>query len=200
VLAVAQQFVGVNTVIYYAPTILADTGISKSESLANTVLVGVTNVVFTIVAVLLLDKVGRRTLLLVGTVGLLCGLLVLGVYFSSPTLQQHAGYLALVGLLVYIASFAVGLGPVFWLMISEIFPIGVRSTAMALCTVANWAANFVVAQTFLTVSDAISRQGVFFVYAVLALLALVFFRLRVPETAGRSLEQIQADLGAPARS
>jgi MFS family permease len=188
----------VNTVIYYAPTILSDTGISKSESLANTVLVGVTNVVFTIVAVLLLDKVGRRTLLMVGTAGLLCGLIILGVYFSSPSLQQHAGYLALVGLLVYIASFAVGLGPVFWLMISEIFPIGVRSTAMAVCTIV-WAANFIVAQTFLTVSNAITRHGVFYVYAVLALLALVFFYVRVPETAGRSLEQIQADMGAPVR-
>ncbi|MGY4647228.1 sugar porter (SP) family MFS transporter [Mycobacterium sp. URHB0021] len=140
VLALAQQFVGVNTVIYYAPAILSDTGLSNSESLANTVLVGVTNVVFTVVAVLLLDRVGRRKLLITGTVGLLCGLLILAVYFTSPTLQDKAGYLALVGLVVFIASFAIGLGPVFWLMISEIFPIGVRSKAMAVCTIANWAA------------------------------------------------------------
>ncbi len=194
VLALAQQFVGVNTVIYYAPTILSDTGLSNSASLANTVLVGVTNVVFTVVAVLLLDRVGRRKLLITGTAGLLCGLLVLAVYFTSPSLQESAGYLAMAGLLLFIASFAIGLGPVFWLMISEIFPTGVRSKAMAVCTIVNWGANFVVAQTFLTLGNLISRQGVFYLYAVLAAASLVFFAVRVPETRGRSLEDVQAQL------
>jgi sugar porter (SP) family MFS transporter len=193
-LAVAQQFVGVNTVIYYAPTILSDTGLTKSSSIAQTVFVGITNVVFTIVAVLLLDRLGRRTLLLIGTVGLTLSLAVLGIYFSSSTLQHHAGYLALVGLLVYIASFAIGLGPVFWLMISEIFPTGVRSKAMSVSTMANWAANFIVAGTFITVSQAITRQGTFFVYTGIGVLAFLFFLMRVPETKGRSLEDIQSDL------
>ncbi|MGH3471910.1 MAG: sugar porter family MFS transporter, partial [Nocardioidaceae bacterium] len=111
-LAIFQQFVGVNTVIYYAPTILSATGATNSAALLSTVAVGVTNVVFTVVAVLLLDRVGRRVLLLVGTAGLTLGLLILGVYFTSATLQSQAGYLALVGLLVFIASFAIGLGPV----------------------------------------------------------------------------------------
>ena len=199
VLALAQQFVGVNTVIYYAPTILSDTGLSNSESLANTVFVGVTNVVFTIVAVLLLDRVGRRKLLISGTAGLLCGLMILAVYFSSQALQNDAGYLAMVGLLVFIASFAIGLGPVFWLMISEIFPIGVRSKAMAVCTIANWGANFVVAQTFLSLGNLITRQGVFYLYAVLSVASLVFFVARVPETRNRSLEDIQAQLSADNR-
>ena len=194
VLALAQQFVGVNTVIYYAPTILSDTGLSNSGSLARTVLVGVTNVVFTAAAVLLLDRVGRRKLLITGTVGMTCGLLVLAVYFTSATLQQHAGYLALAGLLVFIASFAVGLGPVFWLLISEIFPVRVRSAAMAACTIVNWGANFLVAQTFLTLGNAITRQGVFYLYAVVAVASLVFFVAKVPETRGRSLEEVQADL------
>jgi sugar porter (SP) family MFS transporter len=193
-LALFQQFVGVNTVIYYAPTILSDTGISTGGSLAATVLVGAVNLAFTVVAVLLLDSVGRRVLLLTGTCGLMLALVLLGVYFSSPTLQDRAGYLALVGLLVYIASFAIGLGPVFWLMISEIFPVGVRSAAMAACTVGNWAANFVVAQTFLSLGNLITRQGVFFLYAGLALMALVFFKLRIPETRNRSLEEIQDEL------
>jgi sugar porter (SP) family MFS transporter len=203
VLAIAQQFVGVNTVIYYAPTILSDTGMGNSAALAGTLIVGVTNLVFTIVAVALLDKVGRRALLLTGTVGLLLGLLVLGVYFSSSTLQHDYGWLALAGLVLFMASFAIGLGPVFWLMISEIFPVGVRSKAMSVCTIANWGANFLVAQTFLTLSGAISRQGVFFLYAGLAVLSLAFFALRVPETKGKSLEDIQADLGgdeAPQRT
>lgn len=194
VLALAQQFVGVNTVIYYAPTILADTGLSDSGALARTVLVGVTNVVFTVVAVLLLDRVGRRKLLIGGTVGMVAGLLTLAVYFSSAALQQNAGYLALAGLLIFIASFAIGLGPVFWLMISEIFPMGVRSVAMAACTITNWGANFVVAQTFLSLGNLITRQGVFYLYTVLAVLSLVFFVRRVPETRGRSLEEVQAEL------
>jgi sugar porter (SP) family MFS transporter len=193
-LAIAQQFVGVNTVIYYAPTILADTGLGNSAALAQTVAVGVTNVAFTIVAVLLLDRLGRRALLLTGTTGLLVALVVLGVYFSSATLQNDYGWVALAGLLLFIAGFAVGLGPVFWLMISEIFPIGVRSKAMSVCTIANWGANFLVAQTFLTLSNAITRQGVFFLYAVLAVASLAFFAWQVPETKNRSLEEIQEEV------
>jgi MFS family permease len=150
--------------------------------------------------VLLLDRVGRRKLLITGTVGLLVALLVLGAYFSSGTLQSDYGWLALGGLVLFIASFAIGLGPVFWLMISEIFPVGVRGKAMAVCTIANWGANFLVAQTFLTLSGAITRQGVFFLYAGLAVLSVIFFALRVPETKGRSLEDIQSDLAGGARA
>ncbi len=193
-LALAQQFVGVNTVIYYAPTILADTGMGNSAALASTIVVGVTNLVFTILAVLLLDKLGRRTLLLTGTSGLLLSLILLGVYFTSTTLQNDYGWLALAGLVLFIASFAIGLGPVFWLMISEIFPVGIRGPAMSVCTMGNWGANFLVAQTFLTLSHAITQQGGFFLYAVLAAASLAFFALRVPETSGRSLEDIQAEL------
>ncbi|HSE55037.1 MAG TPA: sugar porter family MFS transporter [Nocardioidaceae bacterium] len=193
-LAVAQQFVGVNTVIYYAPTILSDTGMGNSAALAATVIVGATNLVFTVVAVVLLDKVGRRALLMTGTVGLLLALLLLGVYFTSSTLQQDYGWVALAGLVLFIASFAIGLGPVFWLMISEIFPVGARGKAMSVCTIANWGANFLVAQTFLSLSEAITRQGVFFLYAALAVASVVLFAKWVPETKGRSLEEIQNDL------
>jgi len=193
-LAVFQQFVGVNTVIYYAPTILSDTGLTKSASITQTVFVGVTNVVFTIVAVLLLDRVGRRKLLLIGTAGLTVSLIVLAAYFTSPALQQHASYLALLGLLVYIASFAVGLGPVFWLMISEIYPTGIRSKSMSLATVANWAANFIVAGTFLSLGSLMTRQGTFYLYGALGVLAFLFFLRKVPETRGQSLEDIQGQL------
>ncbi len=193
-LAIFQQFVGVNTVIYYAPTILADTGLTKSSSITQTVFVGITNVVFTIVAVLLLDRVGRRKLLLVGVAGLTLALATLGVYFWSSALQDNVPYLALVALLVYIASFAVGLGPVFWLMISEIYPMGVRSKAMSISTIANWGANFLVAATFLSLTNVITRQGTFFLYSGLAVLAFAVFALRVPETKGRTLEEIQADV------
>jgi sugar porter (SP) family MFS transporter len=193
-LAIFQQFVGINTVIYYAPTILKDTGLTNSASITQTVFIGVTNVVFTIVALLLLDRVGRRRLLLSGTVGLVVGLAILGVYFSSSTLQDDAPYLALVGLLLFIAAFAVGLGPVFWLLISEIFPLGVRSKAMSVSTVANWAANFLVAATFLSLSKAITRQGIFFLYAAIGVAAVIVFALKVPETKDRTLEDIQEEL------
>ncbi|MEO9140427.1 MAG: sugar porter family MFS transporter [Jatrophihabitans sp.] len=193
-LALFQQFVGINTVIYYAPTILADTGLTNSSSITQTVFVGITNVVFTVIAVLLLDRVGRRKLLLTGTVGLILALALLGVYFSSHTLQQHAGYLALIALMIYIASFAIGLGPVFWLMISEIYPIGVRSPAMSVSTIANWGANFLVAATFLSLGSIITRQGTFFLYGAIGVLALLFFYRKVPETKDRTLEEIQGDL------
>ncbi len=201
VLAVAQQFVGVNTVIYYAPTILSDTGMGNSAALAATMIVGIVNLLFTIVAVMLLDRVGRRPLLITGTFGLLAALVLLGAYFSSSTLQHDYGWIALAGLVLFMAAFAIGLGPVFWLMISEIFPVGARGKAMAVCTIANWGANFLVAQTFLSLSGAISRQGVFFLYAGLAVISVIFFIAKVPETRGRSLEDIQGELvGAEASS
>jgi sugar porter (SP) family MFS transporter len=193
-LAIFQQFVGINTVIYYAPTILSKTGLTNSASITQTVFVGVTNVVFTIIAVLLLDRVGRRRLLLIGTVGLTIAIIFLGVFFATPWLQQHASYLALVALIVYIASFAVGLGPVFWLMISEIYPTGIRSKAMSFATVLNWAANFVVAGTFLSLIALVTRQGAFFIFGFLGVLAIAFFAWKVPETKDRSLEQLQSEL------
>jgi sugar porter (SP) family MFS transporter len=196
ILAVAQQFIGVNTVIYYAPTILKFTGLSTSSAITQALSVGITNVVFTIVAVLLLDKVGRRALLIVGTAGCILSLAMLGVFFASGTLQRSDSWIALVCLVVYIASFAIGLGPVFWLMISEIFPLRVRSPAMAISTVGNWTSNFLVSSFFLTAVSAITRQGTFWLYAGLGVLALLFFVFRVPETKGRSLEQIAEDLHA----
>ncbi len=189
-----QHFVGINTVIYYAPTILAKTGLTNSASITQTIFVGVTNVVFTIIAVLLLDRVGRRRLLLIGTIGLTVSIIFLGVFFASPALQQHASYLALVALMVYIASFAVGLGPGFWLMISDLYPTGIRCTSMSVATVFNWAANFIVAGTFLTLISLISRQGTFFVFGGFGILALLFFLWKVPETKDKSLEQIQDEL------
>lgn len=179
--------------IYYAPTILSNTGLTNSVSITQTVFVGVTNVVFTVIAVLFLDRVGRR-LLLIGRVGLTVAIIALGIFFTSPWLQQHAIYLALVALIVYIASFAIGLGPVFWLMISEIYLVGIRSKAMSFATLLNWAANFVVAGTFLTLTSLVTRQGAFFIFGFIGILAIAFFAWKVPETKDKSLEQIQNEL------
>ena len=192
-LAIFQQLIGINTVIYYAPTILKSAGVATSGAIQQTVFIGLTNLVFTIIAVLLLDRLGRRALLLTGTAGCVVALIALGAYFASPSLQSSAGWLALTSLIVYIASFAIGLGPVFWLMISEIFPLHLRGPAMATCTVANWAFNFAISFTFLTLTHAITKQGTFWVYAGMGLIALWFFATRVPETKGRTLEEIEEE-------
>ncbi|HEX4466799.1 MAG TPA: sugar porter family MFS transporter [Solirubrobacteraceae bacterium] len=196
VLAIAQQFIGVNTVIYYAPTILKFTGLSTNSAITQALSVGITNLIFTIVAIVLLDRVGRRVLLIVGTSGCILSLAMLGVFFASSGLQNSASWVALVCLIVYIASFAIGLGPVFWLVISEIFPLSVRSPAMSVSTVGNWSSNFLVSSFFLTLVGAISRQGTFWLYGGLGVLSLIFFIVRVPETKGRSLEQIEQELGS----
>jgi sugar porter (SP) family MFS transporter len=195
-LAIFQQIVGINTVIYYAPTIFKYAGVSTSAAIGQTVFIGVTNVVFTIVAVLLLDKLGRRVFLIAGTIGVTISLVALGLFFQVPAVKAHAGWLALASLIVYIASFAIGLGPVFWLMISEIYPLKIRSAAMATCTVANWGFNFLVSFTFLQLTSTAGKGGAFFTYAAIGILAVVFFAWKVPETKGRTLEQIESDLGA----
>ena len=197
-LAVFQQIVGINTVIYYAPTILKFAGQQNTGALTQSVYIGCTNVFFTIVAILLLDRLGRRFFLIGGTSILTVALVGLGIFFASSSLQHSVGWLALVCLLVYIMGFAVGLGPVFWLMISEIFPLQMRGPAMAVCTMFNWGLNFAISYTFLTLTDSITKQGTFWLYAFFGICAVIFFATVVPETKGRSLEQIQSELGADA--
>jgi sugar porter (SP) family MFS transporter len=198
-LAIFQQIVGINTIIYYAPTILGFTGSSAASAIGQTVFIGVTNVVFTIIAILLLDRLGRRVFLIGGTIGLTIALAVLGAFFYSSSLQSSAGWLALVALIVYIACFAMGLGPVFWLMISEIYPLELRGPAMAVCTMANWLFNFIVSFTFLSAVSALGKDGVFWLYAVIGVIAVAFFWRAVPETANRSLEEIQEDVTGRSR-
>jgi sugar porter (SP) family MFS transporter len=197
-LAVFQQIVGINTVIYYAPTILKAAGQQDTGALTQSVFIGCTNVFFTIVAILLLDKLGRRFFLITGTSTLTVALIGLGIYFASSGLQQNAGWFSLVCLLVYIAGFAIGLGPVFWLMIAEIFPLQMRGPAMAVCTMFNWGFNFLIAYTFLSLTTAITKQGTFWLYAFFGICAVIFFVTVVPETKDRSLEEIQSELGADA--
>jgi len=153
------------------------------------------------VAVLLLDKVGRRVPLIAGTVGTVIGLIVLGWYFTTSTsFQHHQAWIALAAMLFYIASFEISLGPIFWVMIAEIFPLRSRAKAMALCTVFNWLFNFFVSYFFLDAVAAIGRSGTFWMYAGLGVLAVIFFAWRVPETKDRSLEQIEREVhsGEPA--
>jgi sugar porter (SP) family MFS transporter len=195
-LAVFQQITGINTVIYYAPTLLHQAGLGNSASLLANVGNGIVNVGMTVVAIWLIDKVGRRVLLLSGTVGMAIALMVVALTFalSGNTLGHTAAIVAVVSLAVYTGSFAIGLGPVFWLLISEIYPAQIRGKAMSIATVANWGANFVVAVSFLTLLNAISNAGTFFLLGSLSLVAVAYFWKKVPETKGLTLEEIEREM------
>ena len=191
-LAVFQQVTGINTVIYYAPKIFQFAGIlSSSSAIFSTMLVGLVNVAFTVVAILLLDRVGRRPLLLVGLAGMVSSLVLLGVSFYFSSLYGLLGPLATSGLMIYVASFAIGLGPVFWLLISEIYPLKVRGQAMSIASEANWGANLIIALTFLTLIQLLGRSGTFWFYAVVGIMAWIFCYKLVPETKGHTLEEIE---------
>lgn len=197
-LAAFQQLVGVNTVIYYPPTILSFAGANASSALTQALSIGITNVVFTLAALLLVDRVGRRPLLIGGMAGLTVALIVLGVFFEVGWLHTRLPWIGLAALLLYIASFAIGIGPVFWLMISEIYPTSIRGRAESLASIVNWGMNFVISFTFLSLVSAITRAGTFWLYAALGIAGIIFAFVRVPETRGRSLEQIQQQLGVHA--
>jgi sugar porter (SP) family MFS transporter len=198
-LAVFQQITGINTIIYYAPTLLSSAGLGNSAALLANVVNGAVNVLMTIVAIRLLDRTGRRPLLLGGTTGMAVGMLVVALTFAIGGGQLHGGtaYIAIAGLLLYTGSFAVGLGPVFWLLISEIYPVKIRGQAMSVATMANWGANFVVTISFLTLLSAIGNAGTFFLFAGLSILALAYFQRQVPETKNRSLQEIERQLDVP---
>ncbi|WP_254172813.1 sugar porter family MFS transporter [Planktothrix pseudagardhii] len=194
-LAIFQQVTGINTVIYYAPTIMEFSGLkSAGASILATTGVGVINVLFTIVGSWFVDRAGRRPLLLTSLIGMAISLALLAVSFQLPQLASSLGVAVVIILMLYVASFAIGLGPVFWLLISEIYPLNIRSKAMSVATVANWGANLIVAMTFLSIVNALGRPGAFWLYAVLTLCSVVFTYLLVPETKGRTLEQIQEEL------
>lgn len=195
VLAALQQVTGINTIIYYLPTLLRGAGLRSSASLLANVGNGLVNVGFTIVAIFLVDRVGRRPLLIGGISGMTIGLLVVAIEFlGGSKLHGTAATVAIVAFFFYTASFAIGLGPVFWLLISEIYPVDVRGQAMSLATMTNWGANFVVTISFLSLVGAIHAFGTFFLFAFLSVFALLYSLLRVPETKGQSLQEIERDM------
>ena len=198
-LAVFQQITGINAIIYYADEIFAEAGFTTPEEQARATLyaVGVVNVLATFIAVAYVDRFGRKPLLEAGLVGMFVSLAGVGAAFlafdESTTAgggPSTVGILTVIGLVVFIASFAFSLGPVVWTMISEIYPNRVRGRAVAVATAANWGAAFLVSQSFLSVVDAIGVGHTFWIFAGFCVVAFVWIRLRVPETKGRSLEEI----------
>jgi sugar porter (SP) family MFS transporter len=189
-LAILQQVTGINTVIYYAPTIFHSAGIaSSSNSIFASLSVGVVNFLMTIVAVVLIDRVGRRPLLLIGEIGMVISLVVLAIGFTFH--GAATGWITAASLVCYVGSFAIGLGPVFWLLIAEIYPLRVRGLAMSVATVANWVANLVITLTFPELVAVIGPSWTFVIYAVVGVFSLIFTWRLVPETRGKTLEQIE---------
>ncbi|MBX0295600.1 sugar porter family MFS transporter [Haloarcula nitratireducens] len=193
-LAVFQQITGINAVMYYAPTVLESTGFGDVTSILATVGIGAINVAATVVAIALIDRVGRRRLLLTGIGGMIATLVALGAVFYLPGFGGMQGILATGSLMLFVAFFAIGLGPVFWLLISEIYPLAVRGGAMGLVTVANWGANLLVSLTFPLLTANAGKPQTFWLFGVFSLAALLFSYRYVPETKGRSLEAIESEL------
>jgi sugar porter (SP) family MFS transporter len=193
-LAMFQQITGINTVIYFAPEIFQTAGISSAAtSILATAGVGAVNVIMTIVSIRLIDRLGRRQLLFWSLGGMAATLFVLAAVFETG-ISGHFAWLAIAAVAIYVGFFAIGLGPVFWLLISEIFPLGVRGRAMSLATIANWGFNLIVSLTFLDLVAAVGVGGAFSTYMALSIVALGFVVATVPETKGRSLENIESDL------
>ena len=198
-LAIFQQITGINAIIYYASKIFASAGLVSTESQTTATLycVGLTNVLATFIAVAYIDRFGRRPLLLLGLVGMFVSLCAVGLGFATQSrLDTGAGasivgIITMVGLVVFIASFAFSLGPVVWTIISEIYPARVRGKAVSFATAANWGAAFLVAQFFLTLTEGIGNSATFFLFAAMCVLGFIFVWRYVPETRGRSLEEIQ---------
>jgi sugar porter (SP) family MFS transporter len=192
-LAVFQQITGINTVMYYSPTIFKFAGITGTGPaiLAGAGLAAVMWCFYAL-AILLLDRAGRRPLLLIGIAGQAVGLAILGAAFQLHEIARLKSEIAIAGLAIYVAAFAIGLGPVFWLLISEIYPLKSRGAAMSAVTVTNWGMNMAVAVTFLTLVERIGRAGTFWMYGIIAVGAWFFCFCLVPETKGKTLEQIEA--------
>jgi sugar porter (SP) family MFS transporter len=192
-LAVLQQVTGINTVIYYAPTIIQNTGIdSDSAAILASIGVGVVNVLATVLALWLVSRFGRRPLLVVGVTGMVIALVLLGLAFEVGSGGEGLAGLAVIALMLYVAAFAISLGPIFWILNAEIYPLKARGHAAGVGTMANWTSNFLVSLTFLPLINWLGSAPTFWFYAAIGVFT-VFFCLRfVPETKGKQLEEIEA--------
>jgi SP family xylose:H+ symportor-like MFS transporter len=191
-LSVFQQFVGINVVLYYAGNIFRNMGASTDSSLLQTIIVGTINLLFTVVAIFSVDKFGRKPLMIIGALGMAVAMFALGTTFY----MNNLGIGALICMLVYVASFAVSWGPVTWVMLSEIFPNSIRS-AMSIAVAAQWIANWVISLTFPMLNDnqvltSIFHHGFsYWIYGIFSILAALFMWKLVPETKGKTLEEME---------
>lgn len=190
-----QQVTGINTIIYYAPTIFELAGFQDaSSSILATVGIGIVNVLATVFAIFYLDKIGRRPLLLAGLMGMCFTLFSLSLAFHLGIEAGSLRWIACACTFVYIICFAFSLGAILWLIVSEIFPLEVRATAMGVAVFSCWFWNFVVSSTFLTMLNALGPSQTFFLYAVMCVFSLIFCYYKAPETRGITLEQIEENI------
>ena len=192
-LSVFQQFVGINVVLYYAPEIFRNMGTSTDISLLQTVIVGFINLTFTIIAIYTVDRFGRKPLQIAGALGMAISMVALGLTFYF----QQMGLAALIFMLTYVASFAISWGPVTWVLLSEIFPNRIRGRAMAIAVAAQWISNYLVSWTFPIMdkssflNDIFHHGFAYWIYGFMGFVAAWFVWKLVPETKGKTLEQME---------
>ena len=191
-----QQLTGINVVMYYAPHIFEIAGFATTEQqMWGTVIVGLTNVLATFIAIAFVDRLGRKPLMYAGFVAMGLALITVGCLFKSDIEHNpHLGYPAMFALLIFIVGFAMSAGPIIWILCSEIYPNSGRDLGVAFSTSTNWFVNALVAQTFLTLLGTLGNGNTFLLYGGLNALFIIFFLLYVPETKGVSLEKIELNL------
>ncbi|MEX0566455.1 sugar porter family MFS transporter [Raoultella terrigena] len=189
--ALFQQITGINAIFYYAPEIFKTAGVDVSGAMSFTVLIGLTLVVSTLLSMWIIDRVGRRSLLIFGSIGMTIALTCIGMLFRAS--EAHITLL-LLSILAYVAIFAVSYGTVAYVIIAEIFPIQVRGVAVSIATFALWGGNFFVSRFFPVLVENISAAGTFFIFAATSAVALIFVLTMVPETKGKTLEEIELEL------
>ncbi len=189
-LAVFQQVTGINVVMYYAPAIFKSAGFGNDSALLQTALMGMVNLTFAVVSMFFVDKVGRKPLMVIGSIGMSIAMTFLALTFITG---HERGYFVLVCIMGYLAAFGFSLGPVVWVLISEIFPNRLRSYAVAIATFALWGANFVVSLTFPYLLNNLKGWS-FVIYGAMCVLCLLFVLKFLEETKGKSLEEIEMDI------
>ncbi len=188
ILAVFSQITGINTIMYYAPKIFASVGNSNGSSLLQTLAIGFINVIFTLIAMALIDRFGRKWMLILGSGGMMSMLLGLSTLFF---IHQTSGLMVLVFILGYIACFSASLGAAVWVVISELFPNRLRSKGMSVAIVALWIACTIVSVTFPIMLERLSGGITFLIFAIICLANLLYVWWYVPETKGKTLEELE---------
>ncbi|EIA5785274.1 sugar porter family MFS transporter [Staphylococcus pseudintermedius] len=195
VFALLQQLIGINAIIYYAPKIFATAGFGESTAILSTVGIGVVNVLVTIFAISIIDKIDRKKLLVIGNIGMVASLLIMSALIWLIGVNS-AAWIILLCLTIFIIFFGVSWGPVLWVMLPELFPMRARGAATGIAALVLSIGSLLVAQFFPVLTDVLQVQQVFLIFAVIGIIAMIFVIKFLPETRGRSLEQIEQDLRA----
>ncbi|AID02208.1 MULTISPECIES: glucose transporter GlcP [Staphylococcus] len=193
IFALLQQIIGINAIIYYAPTIFNKAGLGNATSILGTVGIGTVNVLITIVAIMIIDKVDRKRLLVIGNIGMVASLLIMAVLIWTIGIQSSA-WIIVACLTLFIIFFGFTWGPVLWVMLPELFPMRARGAATGVAALVLSIGSLLVAQFFPILTDVLPVEQVFLIFAAIGICALIFVIKYLPETRGRSLEEIEADL------